>query len=433
MTAGALWATWMRRWRVVATCALLGLLAAAGAFVVLPTRYTATSDVLVNPVSVTASQGAASTQVNMASERSTATSGEVLEMAVSLLRSDAGDGIEAGDGSDAAALRQAVSISVPTGSSVLQVSVTTGDSARTVRWANAVAEAYLRQRAAAATTSTRRITQQLQEEVARVTRVRATATAADRSLYDQQLVQLWERQQNLNTAATDPGRILTSAATPTETPSGLAVFLVGGGALGVLVGAALALVRDRRDPAVRHREWLRQALPQAVLADDPQLRVHARRILALAAAATPPVHRVVLMSPDGPLPQVLRDYLQEEARRLRDIDHADPTPALPTAPRIVDASVEHEPNDQARCITADDLVVLEVGSRTRRGDVARVVAELLVVRSHVHYVAFRPATGWAPSAMSPTPAAPGIADTADQHAFRVTVRPGRARRQEVSP
>ncbi len=250
MTLEGLGAAWARRWRVIVTCLTLGLLASAVAMVALPPSYTATAAILVSPLSPTA-PGTASVQANMASERGVATSGEVLEAAVARLQ--AGDAA----GIDVPVLREAVTVTVPTGSSMLHVAATTGDPERSARWSNALAEAYLSQRGEAAAVASRRIAQRLQDDIARVTAARAAASAADRSLYDQQLVRLWERQQDLLTAPADPGRIVTQAQTPTRASSpGRSAFVVGGGALGLLLGAALALVRDRRDPGMRHPGWV---------------------------------------------------------------------------------------------------------------------------------------------------------------------------------
>lgn len=259
MTLGGLGAAWARRWRVIVACFALGLLASAVAMVALPSSYTATATILVSPVSPTPMPGVASAAVNMASERGVATSGEVLEAAVVRLR--AGDAA----GLDVPALREAVSVTVPAGSSMLHVAATTGDPKLSARWSNALAEAYLSQRSDAATVASRRIAQRLQDDVTRVTAARAAAPAVDRSLYDQQLVRLWERQQDLLTAPVDPGRIVTQAQTPARASSpGRSAFLMGGGALGLLLGAALALVQDRRHHATRHTGWIGREAARAV-------------------------------------------------------------------------------------------------------------------------------------------------------------------------
>ncbi len=417
MTVGDLWALWGRRWRALMVGLLAGTLVGLGAAALSRPTFSATAVVVVTPISVSPfSSGQASGQINMASERSTVTSWSVLERAVTLLDGERADAGAAAP--DSGTLRQALDVSVPSGSLVLNVRVATDDPATSSAWSNAVAAAYLDYRSQSAADATRRIAEQIDADVKQVVASRAAAPAADRGVFDQELVRLRDRQRELSTVPLNPGTTVSSAQ-PAQGPSspGRLVFVVAGAALGLFAGAALALVRDRRDSRVRHRGWAHNALPGAVLGVDRDMAPHARRVLALAVASP----RVVLVSADGPMSGQWAEALADQARALgrdprverlsadagvgagmspeRLFDATRPVdasaPDLPCAIDIVDASAVRDATVLAWVVRPGDLVVVELAGSTRRAAVRSIAAELAVVGREVGYVAFRPRKGWA--------------------------------------
>ena len=309
-TLGA-WAArlWARRILILAA-ALLGLLAGLAATRILPTRYAATAVVNVAPLTVNQFGTSQATQaVNMESERSAVTSSSVLTRAA----------IDAAT-TDPEALRESLTVVVPSGSLILKVTSTTRDAGQAARWANAVAEAYLVDRTASADDAARRIIARLQGDIDDRLRARAAQAPADRALIDQDVASLRERISTLTTVGLNPGRVITPAVPPTEPSSlGAPALIVGGQALGVLAGVCLALLADRVGTRVRSRARLAWATGwpvRDVRGDVTPAAVHAvERAVALRPAQGPARFAVLDLTGRG-CPEVL-DELTTQLRDLR--------------------------------------------------------------------------------------------------------------------
>lgn len=324
-TLGA-WAArlWARRILIFAA-ALLGLLAGLAATRVLPTRYAATAVVNVAPLTVNQFGSNQATQaVNMESERSAVTSASVLTRAAAAGGTDAAAatrGTEAAaTASDPEALRDSLTVVVPSGSLILKVTSTTRDAAQSAHWANAVAEAYLLDRAASADDAARRIIARLQGDIDDRLRARAAQAPADRALTDQDVASLRERISTLTTVGLNPGRVITPAATPTEPSSlGAPALIVGGQALGLLAGVCAALLADRIGRRVRSRARLAWATGwpvREVRGDVTPAAVHAvERAVALRPTEGPARFAVLDLTGRG-CPEVL-DELTTQLRDLR--------------------------------------------------------------------------------------------------------------------
>lgn len=257
--------------------AIVGI--AAGVGTSLPKTYTATAVVTVSPITTTPfSSSSLTQQINIETERNVMASTSVAADAAELLRDD----------SKPASLLSTISVSSPPDSLVLRVSYVGPSPERAAQVANAFADAYLKYRAAGAEDVASRIIQSLEDSIESIAQGddgKGLSEAAKQA----QIVALRQQQQQLSGVSLDTGRVIGPASVPTEPSSpGLPIFIVGGLALGVLAGLALALLVEQFDPRVRRADRLAEATGRTVLAtaghadDEPY-----RRALRLMTAAGP--------------------------------------------------------------------------------------------------------------------------------------------------
>lgn len=364
-TLGA-WAArlWARRILILGA-ALLGLLAGLAATRILPQRYSATAVVNVAPLTVNQFGSSQATQaVNMESERSAATSASVLDRAAR----------EAAV-SDPDALRDSLTVVVPSGSLILKITSTTRNPDQAARWANAAADSYLIDRTASADEAARRIIDRLQADIDARLRARAAQPPADRALIDQDVASLRERISTLTTVGLNPGRVITPAVVSAEPSSiGAPALIVGGQALGVLAGVCLALLADRIGTRVRSRarlSWATGWLVRDVRGDATAAAVDAvERAVALRPTQGPARFAVLDLTGRG-CPEVL-DELTTQLRDLRiGLGGLDA--------EILDLTDVRRPSTAAAHTRNGDVVVLALEVNNRMS-VVDDVAEILVAR-----------------------------------------------------
>lgn len=274
-----------RGWPLVAACALLGLIAAGVVTTVLPHRYQASTAVLVLPTGtqdVNATGGRTKETINLDTEAQLVRSTAVAQQARELL----------GTATPPGRLADAVEVSVPPNSTVLEIAYTATDPAAARAGSHAFATAYLTNRADTAQSATNATVRALRSRADHLTaQLRTTSDkladadsssaqhamldAQRRSLVDQ-LGTLGNRISDATTQAAAPGRIITDAGTPQRATSpSVLVDLAAGLFLGLLVGVAVALGLARYGRRVRSGADLTRRTGVTVLADVPA--THAER------------------------------------------------------------------------------------------------------------------------------------------------------------
>ena len=265
-----------RRWLVVLVGILLGLLAGQ-LFTALSTpRYSSTTAVLVLPTRTTTAgaTGGAPSDVNMNTESELVRSAQVVRVAATTL----------GQGKTLEDVLEGLSVTVPPNSQVLSISYTDRTAERAQLGARAVAQAYLSSRQADVQADVERLTGALRkdlefaEEQLRLATDQAASlptNSPDRVYAEAQRDILGTQISNLNsrlttlTASTDrAGVIITDAVLPSRASFPVPALNLGAGlALGLLLGAALALLVDRLDHRLQRGADVGRRVGLPVLAD----------------------------------------------------------------------------------------------------------------------------------------------------------------------
>jgi capsular polysaccharide biosynthesis protein len=242
-----LWHRVARRWRTAATVALLCMAVALTMGLSTPREYTATATLTVFPMTLDPfSSSSSNQQINIQTEREVISSSEVAAIAAEQLGGSVSPGTLLGSSS----------VGAPSQSQVLQVSVTAGNPEDAAERANAMAAAYLEFRSQGATEVAEERIKALDERIDDIESSNAGSG---------QLNELREERSGLELVGSNPGRIIGVASPPSNPSSlGLSSFLAAGAAAGLLLAAAVALVRDLRDRRVRFPERLSEATGKSV-------------------------------------------------------------------------------------------------------------------------------------------------------------------------
>lgn len=228
-----------RQWKTVA--AVVVILAVAGAVLgfALPRHYTARAVLTVSPIPTSPLTDSSAKQdaVNMTTERAVIQSTEVAGRARRILHSSASP----------ADLVARLDVGSPPESQVLEADATAGTPQEAARVANAFASGYLDTRAARARSTVAKSETNLDKRTAALTRKLASESdgAAADSLRGE-LRDLESQRSAVATTVVDAGHVVTEADAATATSSlGPAVYAVGGLVVGVLLGIAVGLLRER--------------------------------------------------------------------------------------------------------------------------------------------------------------------------------------------
>lgn len=218
-------------WLIIVVCVVLGVGGALAASQVIPQKYEATA--VLRVASLT---GSSNNVVDMETERVVAGSTSVLSKAAAAL------------GDPSADIQDAVVVTIPKGSSVLEFTYTASSPAAASDGANAVANAYSDQRVESAQQAFDDTNENLSKRIAELEKQLAgesPGSVAARAV-ELQIASLQERQA-ASVSTTFSAGTLVSAATPPTSPAGLGtlVYLAAGFSLGFLVGLLLALIRYR--------------------------------------------------------------------------------------------------------------------------------------------------------------------------------------------
>lgn len=252
-----------RRWRVILITTAVSIVAALTFSISQAPTYTAASVLTVNPVSVKPTSGSKE-ELNMVTEQAVITSIEVTQRATEIMES----------GEDPRDLAERIHVTSPADSQVLTIEATAESPENAATTANAVAEAYLENRAHTAHENINQAQEKLTSRIATLTE--ELENTPGNPAWDQragEVDNLRSQQNELATLVVDPGRVITVAAPPEEPSSiGALLYGAGGAVVGVLLGLGLALVRDRFDPHVHSGARLASVLGLSVLDyDEPEL------------------------------------------------------------------------------------------------------------------------------------------------------------------
>ncbi|MBV9092842.1 MAG: hypothetical protein JO132_03030 [Streptosporangiaceae bacterium] len=303
------WSILRRRWRLIAAIALVGGLAGVGYSVARGPSYTATAEVVVQPVTegpLNQQPAQAGSQVNMSTEQAIAQSEPVVQQAAGILR------VPASKLESVAASKLSVTVpaSTLTISNVLQISWQAKSRRAAQQGADAFASAYLSYRHHELAGQISVLEGTLQQQInslraqmeTQSARLAGTVSASTRQILTIQLNQLSsqastaEAQLNALPTYNDSGGTMIPAVMPGK-PSGLGRSVLAGIGLilGLLVGLAVAFARDFFDDRVRDATQLEQCLGAPLLAIMPSAkavaasdqRQHRLQSAAVAIAADP--------------------------------------------------------------------------------------------------------------------------------------------------
>ncbi|GII52919.1 hypothetical protein Pth03_13080 [Planotetraspora thailandica] len=268
-----------RRWPAVLTCLVAGTLGGAALLWRTPVEYTAAAQVQVLPTGMQEQVNMITPRqrepLNLDTESQIAQSSVVASLAAQALKYP-----------DSDALRENVEVDVPPNSAILSVSFTASDPESAAAGAQAFAEAYLRNRAAAATETLtaqqKAIAGQLREVNAALAKAAKDVLAQPRGSAEQTIAShrrtVLARQESsltveydtLKTVAITPGTVI-SPARPPASPSApsIPIYLGSGLFLGLLLGAGTAFARDRLDTRVREAADVERLTALPLLAEMP--------------------------------------------------------------------------------------------------------------------------------------------------------------------
>ncbi|WP_018253150.1 hypothetical protein [Salinispora mooreana] len=304
----------LHRIRVLAGAAVLGLLAALGYVLLVPSAVTADAVVAVRPVvtdAFTPSGASADRAVNMNVERGIATGTEVVRRLVDATGRDQRD------------VQDALELEVPTGGQILRFRFTANSPQDAVAGVNLAAAAYLdvrrtmyeQQRADILRSYDESISkvqaqqEALQRRIASAQEGEADAAVAELSGVNSQLVQLGSARTEIAAVDVNPGWVTREAETNLVAPGGGSLLRLLAGLLGgVLLGTVLAYGWESVDRRIRSVDDGRDAtgLPLLGTARGPKARGSRRAVdadfryvaMAIAGRTREPA-RIVLLTTRG--------------------------------------------------------------------------------------------------------------------------------------
>jgi capsular polysaccharide biosynthesis protein len=320
-----------RRKLVFALGLLLGLALGLGYLAVAEKTYVSTAKVLVlGAASDSSREGSRTTDsINLDTEAQIVTSFGVAEAAQDRLDSDL----------SLPALARRVTVTVPPNTTVLEIAYRASDAAQAQAGAQAFAEAYLDSRLEAARSVTQTQTSNIEDDIAATSAELATLSAelenetapgevaqlrAQRAVLTTRIESLNTRLAGLQSAVVRTGQVINDAQRPSSATAPNPMLVIPAALFGGLIlGLALALWRDSRDPRLHTTGDLHRLFGLTPVADlksvTVQLREGRTRQLdasalyhSLRAAGAPGRQVVAAFAPDAP------DVGQAACRALAD-------------------------------------------------------------------------------------------------------------------
>ncbi|MEX5306134.1 hypothetical protein RF644_10310 [Kocuria sp. CPCC 205258] len=241
--------TWLL---VLATAVTIGLM--------WPSAYQATASLTVTPAAVNPLAGGSSVEeVQIHTEEATLSSRRVAARAAALLQDvepDQADPVLVQE------LLDSTETATPSQTDVIRVTATADNADEAAARANALAQAYLDDRAESVTAAAEEAKERLDDSIAALQEDDSESFA---------LRELRAQRAGLSLVAPTPGQVISPAVAPDSSFSaGLLVFTTGGLVGGLLLGLVAGGLRERLDRRVRSAERLAQATshPVAVLRSE---------------------------------------------------------------------------------------------------------------------------------------------------------------------
>lgn len=382
-----------RRWLVI-VLTLLGCLAGATAFGMLHApAYSATSVLTVRQITANPFDAQSKDQqVNITTERAVILSTEVGKRAGEIM----------GSAAEPRDLVARISVDSPLNSQVMEITAEAQTADEAAATANAFAEGYLDVRSAAAVADAERLADNIDSRIADLTKDlpgnRESPAAAS---IQQQINNLRDEQSQLRTMAINPGRIITVATPPRNASSfGLAIYIAGGLAVGLLLGMALALLRERLDGRVRSAQRLADLTGLPVIeggepdADDEFLD---RLIVRLGLSHDAELSAIGILGTDGDVGELitapLAEHLLKYGFRAQSVPMvADPGageidgPDEPAKVVLITRSTEAGVARTAMLAQRLDKVVVATRRSTKLRDITRLLDEIATAGASIDVV-----------------------------------------------
>ncbi len=346
----------MRRQAWLILLVMLGCGVLAAGYTALQSKsYQATSGVLVKPIIINPADASKRTSdlINMDTESQLVRSAPVVGLAKAALKSSMTQD----------QLTEAVSVTVPANTEVLQITYTGSSAKAAQQGAQAFTDAYLKYRSAQASSDAKSQLAAAQKQALYITsqlldvsgKIAGAATnSTDKAFYTSsqqaltsQLTDTRTTISRLTNIVIDPGTVVQSPEVPKKASSpSLPLDVAIGLALGALLGLLVAMIRHRRDDRVRSASDLEESLDLPVLATVPTSRASGGQLATLggSAAALEAYRR---------LRSVLLGMLHDDGRRRPEATLAEALPAAregerPRAPgRIILITAAGENADTA--------------------------------------------------------------------------------------
>lgn len=264
----------LRRWPTILGTWLLVVALSVLAGSLWPPTYQATASVTVTPAAANPLTGEASEEeVDIHTEEVTMASERVALRAAADLQNVP---VEEADAALARELLESTETAAPSQTQVVRVTVSSGDPNLAAERANALAAAYLADRAETVTAAAAEAIERLDKSIADLAKQDGQDSAVD---------QLREQRTSLALVSPTPGRIISAAAVPEQPSSaGFLLFTAGGITGGLVLGVLAGALRERSDKAVRRPERLAEATSTPVVVlrseDDEDGALELLRLLA---------------------------------------------------------------------------------------------------------------------------------------------------------
>lgn len=369
-----------RRWPTIALTAAVAMALMVLAGLLWPKTYTARATVTVAPISTTPyASGQVNQQVSMETERNVASSAGVVALAAKALGT-----------TDTKSIEDSIDVTMPEQSLVLRIAATKSSADEAAKLANAVAKAYLDNRADEAKKSAAAMSAQIQAEIDAMLKTRDKANGYQAGLIDTEVANLRSQQNKLGTVGVGVGSIVTPAVAPEQSnvPK-LPVLLLAGLGLGLILGVLIALFRERTDPRLgfADRAQAEFGMPVSTIERDAHPLAVARFVYSVAASKaaanpgqTPSVALVSLLPSDG-------GQLGREVTAVAMEQSGGTNPVL----QVTDLTGQ-EPSAQAWGARSSQTRVVLVGPNTDRYEIRELMDYLRAVSVSPDLVLFRVAS-----------------------------------------
>ena len=260
VTIGQFFATLRRQFVLVLVCLLLGIGLSTALLLKTPKTYQSTAVVDISPTLPTSSGSGSNNSVNTITEAKIATSSRVADGAAKKL----------GFTGTSGELAQHVTVTSPLSSQVLNITFSSSSAQGAAAGANAFAQSYLDYRTSIAQDDLQLRIARINDQITALQQKKVAGSSG-------QIQQLLNQLNTYRTIVVTPGQVAGTAAAPSR-PSAPKpyLYLAGGFLVGLLLGALLAMLRDRRDDRVRGKADLEPSLGAPVIAEASSAEVTGR-------------------------------------------------------------------------------------------------------------------------------------------------------------